>query len=57
MKWIQKFVCRVEATHERLESIHSEISDLALEEMEKESSKVSYASELKMPNVSNFIPN
>lgn len=41
MKWIQRFVCRVEATHERLENIYSEISDLALEEMENESTKVS----------------
>ena len=41
MKWIQRFVCRVEATHERLENIYSEISDLALEEMETESTKVS----------------
>lgn len=40
MRWIQRFVCRVEATHERLEKIYSEISDLALEEMENESTKV-----------------
>ena len=40
MRWIQRFVCRVEATHERLENIYSEISDLTLEEMENESTKV-----------------
>lgn len=53
VRWIQTFVCRVEATHERLENIYSEISDLAMEEMEKESTKVSTASDMKMLDVSN----
>lgn len=52
MGWIQTFVCRVEATHEKLENIYSEISNLAMEEMEKESTKVSTASDKKMVDVS-----
>ena len=55
MKWIQRFVCRVEATHERLENIYSEISELAVEEMEKESTKVSTTIYLRMLAISNWI--